>query len=334
MTFHAEHEAESLAEDMREVSHVLKMVSSETQMIIASQYTASRKQFDGNRFLEMDHMLKKSAGWFSILGRDTRYCLGAMLLTHNEEQLEIDTLFQIYRKFVASGFSRSQQTYLAAAMLTCSGGERQLETVLKKTEEIYGLLKKRHYVLTQKGDITLIALLAQLDEDSGALVDREEQYFSELQKHGFRKNDALQSLACMLAFLSDHYQRTLVEKCAFIKEEVRNRGLRLHADCYPAYGTLALLEDAQQTVGHVLDLFSRLKAEKLSLFISKNIYFQTASYLYMATQLQEADLNQKMDPGLIVMADTLIRAQEALAAAAAASAGAAAAAAASGSGGN
>jgi hypothetical protein len=323
---------ELLTQNMKAVSKVLRMISVSTRLLVASQFTAAGKYFSAEEFDHLDRRMKKGAGWFSALTRDIRYCLDAMLLAEQKGRPDVDLLLQMNRRLIEHGFSRSQQTYLAAAILTFSGEDRP-DAVLEKGETIYGLLKKRHFFLTQKGDVTLVVLLARLDERAEALVDREEHYFSALQQCGFRKNDPLQSLACLLAFLTDRYRPAMAEKCAAVKKTIKDRRVRLQSACYPVYGTLALLDDVDRTVTEVLSIQERIKKEKFGLFIDNNLYFQIAAYFYVRSRLNDADDSQ-LDPNLVVMADALIRAQEAMTAAAAASGAAAAVAAASSSGSN
>ncbi|WP_353947912.1 DUF4003 family protein [Sporolactobacillus sp. Y61] len=314
MPVNLDNETGLLVKNMKRVSHALRMVQANLLLNIASQYTAAGRLFEKDEFTTRDSKLKKESGWFSVLTRDIRYCISAMLILQNNGETETKSFFEMYRKLIHSGFSRSQQTYLAAACLTCSS-DSQLQDVPGRADQIYQLLKKRHFVLTQKSDVTLVVLLAQLNENASILVEREEHYFSALQQLGFRKNNALQSLACMFASLFDHYNRQVVEKCASIKDLISDHHIRLRSDCYPVYGLLALCEETHHTVIEVLNLTEKLKKEKLSMFIDKNLYFMTASYLYICALMNEKGTNQKADTGLIVLADHLIRVQEAVTAA-------------------
>lgn len=238
-----------------------------------------------------------------------------MLLINKKQTSDTGALFDRYRKLVKGGFLRQQQTYIAAAMLIGTE-ENRLEALIDKAQAIYKLLKKRHFVLTSGGNVSLIILLAQLKAEESELVGREEYYFEGLQKYGFHKNNDLQTLACMLALLSNEPSRPLIEKCAAVKETIRAGKLRLYSSCYPVYGMIALLKNENQAVQDVLDFYQAMREGKLSLFIDRDFYFQTAAYLYVGSQLKSEGQEEMTDPGMINLADTLIRAQEAAEAAA------------------
>lgn len=314
MPYSTDEQIELLAQNTRIISKKLKWISANTSMLVAAQFTGAGKVFDEEAFREMDRALKREAGWFSVLSQDIRYCLSTLLLMKDAEASGIEMLFNNYRKLVKAGFSREQQTYLAAALFV--GSEENLSSIIEKAEELYRLLKKKHFVLTNRGDVSLILLLSQLNEDAVSLIDREEFYFNVMQKYGFHKNNDLQTLSCMLAFLSDEPNSELADKCASVKEMTRAGKLRLQSSCYPVYGIIALLNNENQAVQDILELYQSMREQKFSLFIDKNFYFQTAAFLYTRAQLNQDSQSLTIDPGLLAMADSLIRAQEAAQAAA------------------
>lgn len=213
-----------------------------------------------------------------------------------------------------------------------AGGESGTGAWIRKTYRLYELLNDEHPILTSKGDVSMLLLLARLEEEPSATVEREEYYFDELNHSGFRKNNDLQNLSCMLAYLSDHRQRSLIGKCVSVKQTLEHEWIRLSSSCYPVYGMLALLEDERAALHEVLFLDRALRDQKFSFFKDKNFYFQTAAMLYVSDQLTR-DSNHVVDPGLMTMADSIIRAQQAAQAAAMAAAASATAAASSGNGG-
>jgi hypothetical protein len=308
MTTEADQLFDLLEENMQRVAASLKWVAANTQIIIAAQFTSSGKSFNENEFQAIDREMKKKSGWFTALSRDIRYCLDALLLTNGHGNADVSQLFADYQKLVKSGFLRQQQTYLAAAILAGQG--KDPDDLLVKAVDLYKLLKKKHFILTNKGDISLILLLAQRDEPAATLVEREEFYFDSLGKYGFHNNNDLQTLSCMLAFMTDDRSENLVDKCVSIKSRVRDNQVRVTASCYPVYGILALLNDEKHTVGEVIAFYQALREKRFSHFIDKSFYFQTAVFLY--TRLQFAgDKSGAIDPALLTMADTLIRVQEA-----------------------
>lgn len=303
---------ERFAENMQRSAEDQKWVAANTRIIIATQYTCAGMSYDRDRFRAMDQAIKKNAGWFTALTRDIRCCLSAFVLTKGKDESAADELFENYRKLVKAGFLRQQQTYMAAALLL---DKEAAEETLSKAIRLYTLLKKRHFLLTNKGDVSLILLLATRDESETVLVDREEFYFDRLNRYGFHKNNDLQTLSCLLAFSSDGSSEQLADKCVAIKSDVQARRLRLAVNCYPIYGILALLPDENHTVDEVAALYQKLREKKFSHFIDKNFYFQTAASLY-AQFMFSSKGNGMADPGLIAMADHLIRIQEAAQAAA------------------
>jgi hypothetical protein len=311
-----------LERNMDSVTKQLKMISANTRLILASTYTASGDPFDEAAFLKIDEQMKGATGWFTVLSREIRYCINAMLI---QTQSEPDSVRTIYGYLVNAGFTRQQQTYIAAAILAGTEHPKAFQ-ISEKAFVLYKLLKKKHPFLTNKNDVSLIVLLAQLEEGTTELVEKEERIYAYLNENGFRKCDDLQTLACLLAYISEGTSLRLAQKAAQIKSVLEDQRMRLRSSCYPIYGVLALLADEHEAIGRVIEFYQQIRDKKISLFIGKDLYFQTAASLFVNEALSGEDKQKAIDPSLLVMTEIVIRAQQAATAAAIAASTSAAAA--------
>lgn len=142
------------------------------------------------------------------------------------------------------------------------------------------------------------------------IIEREERVYSKLIEFGFRKCDDLQTLACLITYMSQDNELNLANKCGHIKALIEQSGWRLKSNCYPIYGILSLLANENEAVRHVLQFYEQLREEKLSLFIGKELYFQTAVSLYISEELNAQYNERTIDPILLAMTDIVIRAQK------------------------
>ncbi|MFT8311451.1 MAG: DUF4003 family protein [Sporolactobacillus sp.] len=311
-----------LEKNMDLLTKQLKMTSANTRLILASIYTASGVRFDTAAFYRVDEQMKGATGWFTVLSREIRYCINAMLI---QKQAEPDFVRVIYGYLVKAGFTRQQQTYIAAAILAGMDPSKAFQ-ISEKAFSLYKLLKKKHPFLTNKNDVSLIVLLAQLEEDTNELVEKEERIYTHLNENGFRKCDDLQTLACLLAYISEGSSLRLARKAAQIKSAMEDQGMRLRASCFPMYGVLALLANENEAAGQVIEFYQQIRNKKLTLFVGKDLYFQTAASLFVNEVLNGEEKQKSIDPSLLVMTEMVIRAQQAASAAAIAASTSAAAA--------
>ncbi|MET1249889.1 DUF4003 family protein [Sporolactobacillus sp. STCC-11] len=311
-----------LEKNMDLLTKQLKMISANTRLILAANYTASGERFDEAAFLSVDEQMKGATGWFTVLSREIRYCINVMLIQNHSEP---DSVRVIYGYLVKDGFTRQQQTYIAAAILA-GMDRREARRVSEKAFALYKLIKKKHPILTNKNDVSLIVLLAQLEEGVTELLEKEERIYTYLNENRFRKCDDLQTLACLLAYISEGTSLRFAQKAVQIKSALEDRGMRLRASCYPMYGVLALLANEHEAAGAVSEFYQQIREKKLSLFIGKDLYFQTAAALFVNEALNGEDKHKSIDPSLLVMTEMVIRAQQAATAAAIAASTSAAAA--------
>jgi hypothetical protein len=311
-----------LEKNMDSVTKQLKMISANTRLILAATYTASGDWFDETAFHKIDEQMKNGTGWFTVLSREIRYCINAMLIQKNAEP---DLVRVIYGYLVKAGFARQQQTYIAAAILAGIDHIKALQ-ISEKAFALYKLLKKEHPFLTNKNDVSLIVLLAQLEDGTTELLEKEERIYTYLDENGFRKCDDLQTLACLLAYISEGNSLKLAQKAVRIMLALKDQRMRLRSSCYPIYGVLALLADEHEAIGRVIEFYQQIRDKKISLFIGKDLYFQTAASLFVNEVLSDEDKQKALDPSLLVMTESVIRAQQAATAAAIAASTSAAAA--------
>ncbi|MCO7126798.1 DUF4003 domain-containing protein [Sporolactobacillus shoreicorticis] len=311
-----------LEENMDLLTKRLKMTSASTRLILAATYTASGDRFDEAEFRRIDEQMKGATGWFTVLSREIRFCINAILI---QKHAEPNSVRVIYGYLIKAGFARQQQTYIAAAILSGMNHPKAFQ-ISEKAFSLYRLLKKEHPILTNKSDVSLIVLLVQLEEDVAELLEKEEHIYTYLNKNGFRKCDDLQTLACLLAYISESTGSKLAQKTARIKEALEDQKIRLRSSCYPIYGVLALLANEYETAGAVIEFYQQMRSKKISLFIGKDLYFQTAASLYINEVLNGENKQRLIDPSLLVMTEMVIRAQQAATAAAIAASTSAAAA--------
>ncbi|MGI2850616.1 DUF4003 domain-containing protein [Bacillus cytotoxicus] len=284
-----------------------KTSDSRTGMMIAAMYTSSDKPFDLERFLQISHYIKSQVGMFSYLKSYHRFVVAATLDIHfTHYKTAFQQFLDLYERFIASGFSRSIFTYLAAATLLPDDRE-QYEARIQRSVKVYKRMKEDHFFLTSTSDYPLAVLLAGQQEEIEPLMDRVERLYQKLATSGLRKGNDLQFLSHILSLKKDIREDMLVARCTNIWNLFKQEKVKVKQMHYPAIGLLALLEDGEKEVSSIRTFMEKLQGDKL-------FRWQTDTNILIAIQLfvsQKGMEHQAANTGLQTMIEILIQAQQA-----------------------
>ena len=151
--------------------------------------------------------LRRRAGWFGPLSSPIRYSVAAMLIRRKLPPGQVhDRVLSILpnlkgRRLPWGGHGRT----LAGVLLSLRSFEdksRSTSTVVfDRMERIYRLWKEDHPAITGDDDLPMLALHALRDEPPGALSERLEKIYRELNAGGVPKGNALQLSSQILGVL-------------------------------------------------------------------------------------------------------------------------------------
>ena len=195
---------------------------------------------------EAKKILSKNTSILSTLGHgNTRQVVTATLARSGDPEDAMDKIKKIH-KALDKKFFNSDYLVLAAVMIYRSCKPSEYDTVVRRTREIYKLIRKDHPLLTGREDIASCVIMALTDTDEGKLAQYCEQTFQALKKHFFSKNK-IQYMACTLsAFDGDCEAKAAKSKGSY--ELLKEEGIRYDADAFAVVSAFAMIVDDKDKV--------------------------------------------------------------------------------------
>ena len=176
----------------------LKWESAEMVTGAALIYTGKGRTPDAEKLDECAAILKKNTGALSSFRNTVRTIMLANMAVSEDPLQYLDDIKSIYGKLRENRkFSHDEFTVISAIILLESGRREYIDMYIRRTEEVYDLMKASHPHITNAEDLPFAALLAATDEDTSLLTDDADKCFDLL--HGFAGRDALQAVSIILA---------------------------------------------------------------------------------------------------------------------------------------
>lgn len=186
-------------------------------------------------------VLNKNTSFLSTLGHgNARQVVVATLARSGAPEEAMERIIKIH-KALDKKFFNSDYLVLAAVVIFRSCKPSEYDNVIKKTREIYKLLRKDHPLITGREDIVNCAMMAISGIDITKLSIETENSFKALKKHFFGKNK-IQYMACILS-LFDEDAEVKAEKTRATRDLLKSEGVRFDSDAYSIIGAVAMLVD-------------------------------------------------------------------------------------------
>lgn len=277
-------------------------------MTIASFYAMNEKPFNMEHYWNLAEGIKKQAGLFSSIRSESRYITAAMLdvgFEHPEKQ--IAALFDAYEELVNAKFRRGIFTYIAASVLIKSSGTEQgdYRTVILRAKDIYDAMKKEHLFLTSAEDYPLAMLLAA--KGSGDIIERNERFYEDLNRNGFRKGNHLQMLSHILTLDQENKPEVLVSRTTEVFDSFKEVGMKQKTLYYPVMGMLAMIPPAELDMHEVAQAYEQLNQTK-DFKWQKDLNATLAASFFIKNKLENSTF---IETSLYTTIETILQAQQA-----------------------
>ncbi len=209
--------------------------------------------------------LRKRARLWSPLKSEIRYVVAAIVLRRGLDPAEIQSrMFAMRSAFRARKLPRRGCGPTLAALLLALQAERRpvSERQFDRLAAIYRRWRKDRFWLTTADDLPAAALHAGRDEAVETLTAGVERVYERLRTAGFRKGNALQLVAHLLA-ADPRGVDTGAQRFCQIANRLKSARERAGTGRYDGTALLALTrETAQRGVDRVLEYRDRLRAAK------------------------------------------------------------------------
>ncbi|VEF46974.1 YeaA [Bacillus freudenreichii] len=285
-----------------------KVTDNKILMTIASFYALNQQLFQMERYLMVAEEIKKQAGIFSSIRSESRYITAAMLDGSFEDpEQKIPALFHAYNELIEAKFRRGIFTYIAASVLIKNSGSEpgDFGPVITKAKDIYDRMRKEHFFLTSAEDYPLAMLLASSGRDD--VIERNERFYENLNRHGFRKGNHLQMLSHILTLDKEVNAETLLSRTIEVFDAFKEVGLKQKTVYYPVMGMLAMIPPEDLDMHKVHQVYEQLNQTKHFKW-QKDLNATLAASFFVKEKLENSTF---IETSLHTTLETILQAQQA-----------------------
>lgn len=210
---------------------------------------------------EAKRILDKNTSILSSVGHSNcRQVVTATLAQSRDPEHAITQIKKIH-KGLDKKFFNSDYLVLAATMLYRSCRESDYDTYIKRTREIYTLIRKDHPFITGREDITNCVIMALTDVDTEVIANNAEACFTALKKH-FISRDKIQYMSCIAScFGGDPEDKAKAIRDTY--DMFKSCGVRFDSEASSVIAATAMLvraEDRKTVIKRISKLSDDLKS--------------------------------------------------------------------------
>ncbi len=291
-----------LVSTAKEISSVLERDTDGMCLAAACVYLWKNKTVDGKKLRECVDFAEKDAAAPAY-----RNSMGIPLVCRMALSDAYEPYFDNVRRVVrrlGRNLPSGSDNLLIAAMTLCDQPmeEADFQRSLRKTNDLYLMMKRAHRFITSTEDIPFAAMLAVSGQDINPLMNDMESVFANLHRQ-FRSEEAVQSLSHVLAL----YSQNAEQKC----ERLRKLYERLKEAHIPfgkyrdlsMLGLLLMLEcPDEELVTQIQDAEAYLRTQE-GIVLSENARYVYAAQMVIDTLCSDAmRKNKAMDSNAVVLA--------------------------------
>lgn len=188
------------------------------------------------RVREIRKYIKATTPRMSIFRGDILYLISILIASRDEniEEELIQSMFE-YMSLLEEHFIEGAHLALTSYVLARYGRDKNKEEIVKKTVEVYYVLKEKYYNITQEDDYLVCALWALNDIEAEVINDFVDNVFDHIADANIRSKNGIQGLAnaILLNGSSGHMYRSV----EFI-QQLEKRDIKLANQFLPLIGVL------------------------------------------------------------------------------------------------
>ena len=213
---------------------------------------------------EAIEVIKKNTSGFSNFRGNIMYVVATTIsLEENMESafLEIKAIY----KNLKEKFSSSEYLVLTAIAIFNAKDRVNSTEVIKKSSDIYDLMKKDHWFLTGEEDTVAAAMVAINSNDIEKKMKDTQVYYNRLKEKGYWSGNSLQSLSHILVLFDGDIDEN-IEKVVTMDKILRENNIKIKSTTLPLLAVSAFLtshpKDFAQEVRRVDDELKVIKGFK------------------------------------------------------------------------
>ena len=200
-------------------------------------YAHYEKEIPVERVKEIRKYIKSTSSRISPFRGDMLYLLSLLIAVDNLDEKEtINDIYETMDLLVEEGFNECDHLVLTAFVIVKYGKNKKRIEVIKKTKEVFYLLKEKYYNITKEDDYLVCALWALNDIEVETIDEFIDTVFDQIGKLKIKSKNGVQGLAnaIILNGSSGHMYRTM----EFILQ-LENREIKLAHQFLPLLGVLS-----------------------------------------------------------------------------------------------
>ena len=206
-------------------------------------------------------ILSKNTSFLSsVRTGNCRQVVTATLAQSRDPEYALTQIKKIH-KGLDKKFFDSDYLVLAATMIYRSCRESEYDMYIKRTREIYKLIRKDHPFITGREDITSCVVMALTNVDTEVIARNAEVCFEALDKHFFGR-EKIQNMACISAcFAGDADDQAEVIRKTY--DMFKSEGVRFDTQAFgiiAATGLLVREEDRKTVIKRIRKLSDEMKS--------------------------------------------------------------------------
>ena len=187
------------AENRNLVTKGFLLENSLVKIASALIYTEADKEADNEYLQECRKLLRKKAGALSDFRGISEMLVSAKLAQQADPERFMADISSAYKMFHEGRIFGSRYMALAAISICDAGKINQAKEIVEKANEILKGMKKEHPFLTSDEDTCFAVLLAMTDKSTEVILNEVEENFQILKKDFKFHDNAVYSLAQILA---------------------------------------------------------------------------------------------------------------------------------------
>lgn len=233
------------------------------QVVAAVFLTSADQTVDLAKMKASLKVLKKHEGAFSVFRNNMTLPMITKMSLSEDAEAYILGVKEVYDKLHKIYKMSSEYVALAAMMIYENKDMKSVDEVIQRTESMMKAIKKEHPFITSKEDLSLISLMALVEQSEEEILKDMETCHQILLKAFSGHSNAVQTLAMVLA--TDTREASVkCDRVIRLYEELRRKGIKYSKGQELAVlGTCALMgEDIQSIASEIEETEEYLKTRK------------------------------------------------------------------------
>lgn len=200
-------------------------------------YSHYEKEIPVDRIKEIRKYIKSTSSRVSPFRGDMLYILSLLIAVDNLDEKEIiDDIYETMDLLVEEGFEECDHLALASFAIAKYGRNKNKIEVIKKTKDVFYLLKEKYYNITKEDDYLVCALWAVNDIDVETIDKFIDTVFDQIGKLKIKSKNGIQGLANSI--ILDGSSGNMYRTMEFILE-LEKREIKLAHQFLPLLGVLS-----------------------------------------------------------------------------------------------